>query len=71
MDVDPDRHLTVMVLCWLLLRYVAFPETMATIVAYIRREAQRLDSVSDAKVLGPREVGREGEGVVALRWRPL
>ncbi|KAH7886797.1 hypothetical protein F5I97DRAFT_1793028, partial [Phlebopus sp. FC_14] len=49
-------------------RYVPYPQLMATLVAYLRREIVRLESLPDATVLGPRVVGREGEGLGRMRW---
>lgn len=49
-------------------RYIAYPELMETLIAYLRREAQRLEGIPDEVVLGPRVVGREGEGVKKLTW---
>ncbi|KIJ67427.1 hypothetical protein HYDPIDRAFT_108196 [Hydnomerulius pinastri MD-312] len=49
-------------------RYVAYPELMETLVAYVRREALRLERLPDDVVLGPRVVGKEGEGVSRMRW---
>lgn len=49
-------------------RYIAYPELMETLVIYLRREAQRLERIPDDVVLGPRVVGREGEGVKKLTW---
>ena len=55
----------------LLSRYIPYPELMSTLVGYIWREAHRLENVPDSSVLGPRAVGREGEGIKALRWGPI
>ncbi|KAI9569056.1 hypothetical protein HD554DRAFT_2204769 [Boletus coccyginus] len=49
-------------------RYIAYPELMETLVVYLRREAQRLERIPDQVILGPREVGKEGEGVKKLVW---
>ena len=49
-------------------RYIVYPELMETLIAYLRREAQRLEGIPDEVVLGPRVVGREGEGVKKLTW---
>ena len=49
-------------------RYVAYPELMETLVVYLRREAQRLERLPDEAILGPRVVGKEGEGVKKLLW---
>lgn len=44
---------------------------MSTLVGYIRRESHRLENLPDSSVFGPRAVGREGEGIKALRWGPI
>ncbi|KAG6373714.1 hypothetical protein JVT61DRAFT_8108 [Boletus reticuloceps] len=49
-------------------RYIAYPELMETLVVYLRHEAQRLEQIPDETILGPRVVGREGEGVKKLMW---
>ncbi|KAF8128989.1 hypothetical protein EV363DRAFT_1400239 [Boletus edulis] len=49
-------------------RYIAYPELMETLVVYLRHEAQRLERIPDETILGPRVVGREGEGVKKLLW---
>ncbi|KAF8452308.1 hypothetical protein L210DRAFT_3384031 [Boletus edulis BED1] len=49
-------------------RYIAYPELMETLVVYLRHEAQRLERIPDETILGPRVVGREGEGVKKLMW---
>lgn len=52
-------------------RYISYPEIMSALVTYVRREAQRLEKVADSSIFGPRTVGREGEGIKALRWGPI
>ncbi|KIJ08770.1 hypothetical protein PAXINDRAFT_88382 [Paxillus involutus ATCC 200175] len=49
-------------------RYVAYPELMQTLATHIRREALRLERLPDEVILGPRVVGREGEGVNKMVW---
>ncbi|KAG1748087.1 hypothetical protein EDB19DRAFT_1893821 [Suillus lakei] len=49
-------------------RYIGYPELMVTLVSYIRRESLRLERLDDSVIMGPRRVGREGEGVQNLRW---
>lgn len=50
-------------------KYVAYPELMVDIVAYIHRELKRLESISDDDVLGiSKELGREGRGVEVLKF---
>lgn len=49
-------------------RYIAYPELMATLVSYIRRESLRLERIDDRVIMGPRRVGHEGEDVQNLRW---
>ncbi|KAG0701451.1 hypothetical protein DFH29DRAFT_1000198 [Suillus ampliporus] len=41
-------------------RYITYPELMATLVSYIRRESVRLERLDDNVIMGPRRVGREG-----------
>ncbi|KAG2155268.1 uncharacterized protein EDB93DRAFT_1239181 [Suillus bovinus] len=49
-------------------RYIGYPELMVTLVSYIRRELSRLERLDDTVIMGPRRVGREGEGIQNLRW---
>ncbi|KAG2067268.1 hypothetical protein BDR04DRAFT_1105299 [Suillus decipiens] len=49
-------------------RYIGYPELMVTLVSYIRRESLRLERLDDSVIMGPRRVGREGEGIQNLRW---
>ncbi|KAI0045375.1 hypothetical protein FA95DRAFT_1561176 [Auriscalpium vulgare] len=50
-------------------RYVAFPTTMAVLVAYVRREVARLARVEDAVILrGGDEIGKERSGVEQLKF---
>lgn len=49
-------------------RYIGYPELMVTLVSYIRRESLRLERLEDSAIMGPRRVGREGEGVQNLKW---
>ena len=44
---------------------------MSTLVGYIRRESHHLENLPDSSVFGPRAVGREDEGIKALRWGPI
>jgi cytochrome b pre-mRNA-processing protein 3 len=48
--------------------YVRFPETMLVLTAYVRAEVARLAAISDEKIMGPGALGREAEGVAALRF---
>jgi cytochrome b pre-mRNA-processing protein 3 len=53
-------------------KYVAYPELMVDIVAYIHRELKRLEGISDDDVLGlSKELGREGRGVEVLTFGPI
>jgi len=52
-------------------KYVAYPELMAAIVAYIRRELVRLEKIPDEIIMGPGVTGREGDDVLALRFGPV
>ncbi|KAH7914937.1 hypothetical protein BJ138DRAFT_1078570 [Hygrophoropsis aurantiaca] len=47
-------------------RYLKYPELMATIATYLRRESVRLEGLTDAEVMGPRKLGREGEGLAVV-----
>ncbi|KAG9312742.1 LamB/YcsF family-domain-containing protein [Chiua virens] len=38
-------------------RYIAYPELVETLVAYLRREVQRLEQIRDEAILGPRVMG--------------
>ena len=50
-------------------KYVAYPEIMMDIVAYIHRELKRLEEISDDDVMGiSKELGREGRGVEVLKF---
>jgi len=50
-------------------KYVAYPELMVDIVAYIHRELKRLESISDDHVMGiSKDLGREGWGVQVLKF---
>lgn len=49
-------------------KYVAYPELMATLVAYVRRELVRLQNIPDEKVMGALVAGKEGEGVKDLKF---
>jgi len=53
------------------IRYVAYPELMVTLVSYIRRESLRLEGLDDNAIMGARRVGHEGEGVQNLAWGDL
>ncbi|KAH9850533.1 hypothetical protein C2E23DRAFT_835582 [Lenzites betulinus] len=52
-------------------RYVAYPERMAAVVEYIRRELVRLEQISDADILGQGVIGTESLGLDALRFGPV
>jgi cytochrome b pre-mRNA-processing protein 3 len=52
--------------------YVAFPETMLVLMAYVRGEVARLAAISDDKIMGTGvALGREAEGVEELRFRKV
>lgn len=48
--------------------YVRFPETMLVLTAYVHTEVARLAAISDEKIMGAGAMGREAEGVAALRF---
>lgn len=43
--------------------YLAYPETMAKMVEYVRREVRRLGQMSDEEVKGEMKIGREWVGM--------
>ncbi|PIL26877.1 hypothetical protein GSI_11057 [Ganoderma sinense ZZ0214-1] len=49
-------------------KYVRYPELMATVVEYVRRELVRLESVSDEEIIGMQELGTESRGLEILRF---
>ncbi|KAI0665771.1 hypothetical protein C8Q78DRAFT_1063231 [Trametes maxima] len=49
-------------------KYVAYPELMATVVEYIRRELVRLESIPDEVLLGRGQIGTESYGLKELRF---
>lgn len=49
-------------------KYVAYPELMATIIDYIRRETARLDALPDEALIGPGISGTESHGIDKLRF---
>ncbi|OCH84928.1 hypothetical protein OBBRIDRAFT_798655 [Obba rivulosa] len=49
-------------------KYVAYPERMATLVAYVRRELKRLDAIPDEVVMGPGKVGSEAAHMDQLKF---
>ena len=52
--------------------YVAFPETMLVLTAYVRGEVARLAAISDENIMGTgAALGRESQGVEALRFRKV
>ncbi|KAI0816065.1 hypothetical protein BC628DRAFT_1405762 [Trametes gibbosa] len=52
-------------------RYVAYPERMAVVVEYVRRELVRLEQVSDADIIGQGVIGTESLGLDVLRFGPV
>ncbi|KAJ8495534.1 hypothetical protein ONZ51_g1634 [Trametes cubensis] len=52
-------------------KYVAYPETMATVVEYVRRELVRLERVPDELIIGKGIIGTEGHDLEALRFGPV
>ena len=49
-------------------QYVKYPETMATVVSYLRRELVRLGKLDDDLIAGPLKTGKEREDLVKLRF---
>ena len=52
-------------------KYVQYPELMATLVEYIRRETVRLQSIPDEEIIGKQEFGTESRGLDGLRFGPV
>lgn len=48
--------------------YLKYPETMARVVEYVRREVRRLGQMSDEEVRGEMTIGREWVGVEGLAF---
>lgn len=49
-------------------KYVAYPELMAALVAYLRRELVRLQEIPDEEIIGPGVAGKESDGIQNLRF---
>ncbi|KAM5541907.1 hypothetical protein V8D89_004636 [Ganoderma adspersum] len=49
-------------------KYVNYPELMATLVEYVRRELVRLESLSDEEIIGRRDFGTESRGLEKLKF---
>ena len=52
-------------------KYVAYPELMASVVEYVRRELVRLENISNEDILGAGEFGTESEGIANMRFGPV
>lgn len=52
-------------------QYVRYPETMVTLITYIRRELVRLEGISDEDILGAMKIGTERRGVSDMRFGPV
>ncbi|KAI9066929.1 hypothetical protein FKP32DRAFT_1589109 [Trametes sanguinea] len=52
-------------------KYVAYPETMAAVVEYVRRELVRLEGIPDEVLLGKGVIGTENHGLDVLRFGPV
>ncbi|OSD02203.1 hypothetical protein PYCCODRAFT_1445165 [Trametes coccinea BRFM310] len=52
-------------------KYVAYPETMAVLVEYVRRELVRLQAIPDDVILGKGVIGTENHGLEVLRFGPV
>lgn len=52
-------------------KYVAYPEVMATVVEYVRREQVRLESIPDDAIIGKGQFGTESEGLQQMRFGPV
>lgn len=49
-------------------QYVKYPETMVTLVSYLRRELVRLERLEDDDIIGSLKSGMERQGVSAMRF---
>src|SRR5882762_6008384 len=49
-------------------QYVRYPETMVTLITYMRRELIRLEAMSDGTILGAMKIGTERRGVSDMRF---
>ncbi|RDX42286.1 hypothetical protein OH76DRAFT_1363054 [Lentinus brumalis] len=52
-------------------KYVAYPEVMAEVVEYVRRELVRLESIPDEAIIGKGEFGTESEGLQQMKFGPV
>jgi cytochrome b pre-mRNA-processing protein 3 len=52
-------------------QYVRYPETMVTLISYMRRELMRLEGLSDEVVLGAMKIGTERQGIEKIRFGPV
>jgi len=49
-------------------QYVRYPETMVTLISYMRRELVRLEGLSDEAILGAMKISTERQGIEAMRF---
>jgi len=52
-------------------QYIKYPETMVTMISYMRRELVRLEGISDEAILGAMKIGTERHGVLDMRFGPV
>ena len=52
-------------------KYVAYPEVMATVVEYVRRELVRLERIPDEAIIGKGQFGTESEGLEQMKFGPV
>jgi len=52
-------------------QYIQYPETMVTLISYMRRELVRLEGLSDEVVLGAMKIGTERQGVGKMHFGPV
>jgi len=52
-------------------QYVQYPETMVTLITYMRRESVRLEGISDEAVMGAMKIGTERHGISDMRFGPM
>lgn len=52
-------------------QYVKYPETMVTLVSYLRRELVRLEKLEDEDIIGSLKPGTERQGMLGMRFGPV
>jgi cytochrome b pre-mRNA-processing protein 3 len=49
-------------------QYVRYPETMVTLISYMRRELVRLEGISDEAIMGAMKIATERHGISDMRF---